>query len=182
MWTSTVAHSSGHGSPLIQGCIMCYYHHILRSSIQLRSFSLLGGGEFTNTTLKIRGPCSMQWMLAVRTSLVISVGYGSDLFTPLLPMLHRKGKHQMWCGWKSVAQQRAADGWPGGWGWWSGKGGGRQQQWLVTCLKLYWLFFGGCLYFVYTEYYIHFPFRFSNVWNLLVCVNKNFNYKLQFPP
>ena len=79
MWTSTVAHSSGHGSPLIKGCVMCYYHHILRSSIQLRSFSLLGGGEFTNTTLKIRGPCSMQWMLAVRTSLVISAGDGSDI-------------------------------------------------------------------------------------------------------
>ena len=79
MWISTVARSSEPGSLLIQGWSWCSYHLTLLSSILLRSFSPLGGGECMSIRLKIRGPCSMQWTLRVMILQEISAGDGCDM-------------------------------------------------------------------------------------------------------
>ncbi|XP_044038655.1 uncharacterized protein LOC122869562 [Siniperca chuatsi] len=75
VWDNVNFHR-GPGSRLIQGWSWFSYHLTLLSSILLRSFSPLGGGECMIVGLTIRGPCSIQWMQRVTILQVITVGDG----------------------------------------------------------------------------------------------------------
>lgn len=65
---------SFHRGPLIRAWFTA--HLTPHFSIQLRNFSLLGGGGCMSIGLRTRGPCLKQWMLAVTMSQQINAGDG----------------------------------------------------------------------------------------------------------